>query len=98
MKEFPPFRLDPVNQRLWRRGDAQDDERILLMPKAFAVLRYLVEHLDRLVSQDELLGAVWPCISSAQNANTEIPTQVRASCSEMSHSASFSNAQSRSRS
>jgi DNA-binding winged helix-turn-helix (wHTH) protein/tetratricopeptide (TPR) repeat protein len=60
MKEFPPFRLDPVNQCLWRRGDAQDDKRILLTPKAFAVLRYLVERAGRLVSQDELLGAVWP--------------------------------------
>jgi len=59
-KEFPPFRLDPVNQCLWRRGDAGADERVLLTPKAFAVLRYLVEHAGRLVTQDELLEAVWP--------------------------------------
>src|SRR5271157_2090681 len=59
-KVFPPFRLDPVNQCLWRRGDAGADERILLTPKAFAVLRYLVEHAGRLVTQDELLEAVWP--------------------------------------
>src|ERR1700675_2897632 len=44
MKEFPPFRLDTVNQCLWRRRDTADDERVLLTPKAFAVLRYLVEH------------------------------------------------------
>src|SRR5208337_2080801 len=37
-----------------------DDERILLTPKAFAVLRYLVEHAGRLVTHDELLDAVWP--------------------------------------
>ena len=60
MKEFPPFRLDTVNQCLWRRGDAPDDERVLLTPKAFAVLRHLVEHAGRLVTQDELLEAVWP--------------------------------------
>ena len=60
MKEFPPFRLDTENQCLWRRGDAPDDERVMLTPKAFAVLRYLVEHAGRLVTQDELLGAVWP--------------------------------------
>jgi len=59
-KEFPPFRLDPVNQCLWRRGDAREDERVLLTPKAFAVLGYLVEHAGRLVTQDELLEAVWP--------------------------------------
>src|SRR5271157_5208470 len=60
MKEFPPFRLDTVNQCLWRRGDAPDDERVLLTPKAFAVLRHLVEHAGRLVTQEELLEAVWP--------------------------------------
>jgi DNA-binding response OmpR family regulator len=37
-------------------GDA-DDERIPLTPKAFAVLRYLVEHAGRLVTQNE---ALWP--------------------------------------
>jgi DNA-binding winged helix-turn-helix (wHTH) protein/tetratricopeptide (TPR) repeat protein len=60
MKEFPPFRLDTENQCLWRRADVPDDQRIMLTPKAFAVLRYLVEHAGRLVTQDELLEAVWP--------------------------------------
>src|SRR5437773_376332 len=59
MREFPPFRLDPVNQCLWR-GDGLAEERILLAPKAFAVLRYLVEHPGRLVAHDELLDALWP--------------------------------------
>ena len=59
MKEFDPFRLDTVNQCLWRRG-RDGDERILLKPKAFEILRYLVEHAGRLVTQDELLDAVWP--------------------------------------
>ena len=45
MREFPPFRLDTVNQCLWR-GDDAAEERILLAPKAFDVLRYLVEHPD----------------------------------------------------
>jgi len=60
MKEFNPFRLDTVNECLWRRSDGQDDERILLTPKAFSVLRHLVEHAGRLVTQDELIEAVWP--------------------------------------
>jgi class 3 adenylate cyclase/tetratricopeptide (TPR) repeat protein len=33
---------------------------VVLTPKAFAVLHYLVTHPDRLVSKDELLDAVWP--------------------------------------
>jgi len=59
-KEFPPFRLDPINQCLWRCVDAGADERVLLTPKAFALLCYLVEHAGRLVTQDELLETGWP--------------------------------------
>jgi len=58
-KEFPPFRLDTVNQCLWRRMGSGEDERVALKPKPFAILRYLVEHAGRLVTQDELLDAVW---------------------------------------
>jgi DNA-binding winged helix-turn-helix (wHTH) protein/tetratricopeptide (TPR) repeat protein len=54
MKAFGPFRLDAVNHCLWR-----GDERSPLTPKAFDILRYLVEHADRLVAQDELLEALW---------------------------------------
>jgi DNA-binding winged helix-turn-helix (wHTH) protein len=59
MKVFPPFRLDTANQCLWRRGDTGQEARILLTPKAFAVLAYLVEHAGRLVTPDELLEAAW---------------------------------------
>ena len=60
MNAFPPFRLDSVNQCLWRRRDTGDDERIRLTPKAFAVLQYLVENAGRLVTQEELLNSLWP--------------------------------------
>jgi len=60
VRVFPPFRLDSVNQCLWRRRDTGDDERIRLTPKAFAVLQYLAENAGRLVTQDELLNALWP--------------------------------------
>jgi DNA-binding winged helix-turn-helix (wHTH) protein len=51
---FPPFQLDLDNERLWR-----EVQEIPLRPKAFAVLRYLVEHPGRLVSRAELVQAVW---------------------------------------
>jgi DNA-binding winged helix-turn-helix (wHTH) protein len=60
MPEFTPFRLDIVNQCLWRRTDEGEDERILLTPKAFAVLNHLVEHAGQLVTHRQLLDAVWP--------------------------------------
>jgi len=59
-KEFAEFRLDVANQCLWRRADGRDGDRIPLTPKAFGVLQYLVEHAGRLVTQDELLEALWP--------------------------------------
>ena len=59
-RKFSPFELDTVNQCLWRHGGSQEVARILLTPKAFAVLSYLVEHSGRLVTQDEVLEAVWP--------------------------------------
>jgi len=55
MKAFGSFRLDPGEQCLWR-----EEVRINLTPKVFAVLRYLVDHPGRLVTQDELLQGVWP--------------------------------------
>jgi len=55
MKVFHTFRLDATNHCLWNGGN-----RVLLAPKAFDVLRYLVEHADRLVTQEEILEALWP--------------------------------------
>jgi TolB-like protein/DNA-binding winged helix-turn-helix (wHTH) protein/Flp pilus assembly protein TadD len=55
MKLFKAFRLDTANHLLWRNG-----ERVPVAPKGFDVLVYLVEHAGRVVTQDDVLGAVWP--------------------------------------
>src|SRR6266481_1274218 len=55
MKSFQSFRLDTANQCLWR-----GQERVPITPKAFDVLRYLVENPGRLVTQDEVLDKLWP--------------------------------------
>ena len=55
MKAFQSFRLDSANHCLWR-----GEERAQITPKAFDVLRYLVENAGKLVTQDELLEALWP--------------------------------------
>jgi hypothetical protein len=49
-----------VNQYLWHRKDGGGDERLPLKATPFAILRYLVDHAGRLVTQDELLDAVCP--------------------------------------
>jgi DNA-binding winged helix-turn-helix (wHTH) protein len=58
--EMASFRIDLDNLCLWRNSGAGSDERLSLTPKAFDVLRYLVENTGRLVTHDELLTALWP--------------------------------------
>ena len=55
MKSFLSFQLDPENHVLWRGG-----ARLQITPKAFDVLCHLVDHAGSLVTQDELLEALWP--------------------------------------
>ena len=55
MKRFGDFTLDLANQCLWHRG-----ARIAMQPKPFALLCYLVENPNRLVTYGELLGKLWP--------------------------------------
>ena len=52
---FGPFRLDPVNEQLWR-----GEEEVFLRRKTFEVLRHLVEHSGQLVTKAALLDAIWP--------------------------------------
>jgi TolB-like protein/DNA-binding winged helix-turn-helix (wHTH) protein/Tfp pilus assembly protein PilF len=55
MKSFKTFRLDTANHLLWRNG-----ERVPIAPKGFDVLAHLIEHAGRVVTQDEILEALWP--------------------------------------
>jgi len=45
-----------------------DGSEIALRPKTFAVLRYLIENRDRLVSKDDLFSAVWPNVAVTDDA------------------------------
>jgi DNA-binding winged helix-turn-helix (wHTH) protein/predicted ATPase len=53
-KAFDRFRLDSSNERLWR-----GEQIVPLRPKAFAVLRHLVDHPGQLVTKQQLLDDVW---------------------------------------
>jgi predicted ATPase len=55
MQKFGDFMLDSANECLWHSG-----QRLTLTPRPFAVLRYLVENPQRLITHDELLEALWP--------------------------------------
>src|SRR3569833_836078 len=55
MKQFETYALDIGNECRWHEG-----VQIALASKPFSVLRYLVENPGRLITQDELLDALWP--------------------------------------
>jgi DNA-binding winged helix-turn-helix (wHTH) protein len=50
----PAVRIEAENEWAWRGA-----RRLELTPRAFAVLRHLVEHRGRLITKDELLTTVW---------------------------------------
>src|SRR5437868_2283022 len=69
---FGSCRLDVRNEQL-RHG-----ARVLpLTPKAWAMLRYLVEHGARLVTKDELLGAIWPDVTVGEAVLKTTMAEVR---------------------
>ena len=49
-----PIRLDIDRKEVWR-----GEQPVKLTPKAFAVLRHLIAHPDKLITKDELLRTVW---------------------------------------
>jgi len=57
------LRFDPYVLDLERGCLLLDDSEIILRPKTFAVLRFLLENPGRLVSKEELFAAVWPNIA-----------------------------------
>jgi DNA-binding winged helix-turn-helix (wHTH) protein/tetratricopeptide (TPR) repeat protein len=59
---FGPFRFDVGDERLFREGT-----EIKLRRKPFAILRYLTAHPQRLVTQEELVEAVWGKIALSES-------------------------------
>ena len=51
---LPAVRIEAANEWAWC-----GERRLALTPRAFAVLRHLVEHAGRLITKDELLATVW---------------------------------------
>lgn len=81
---FGPFRLDLDNERLW-----QGEKELRLAPKAFAVLHYLIEHRGRLVTKDELFGAVWPEVTVGDAALTFSVGEIRQALGDQAKAPQF---------
>src|SRR5262245_14768809 len=69
---FADFSLD-LEDGFLRRGA----EEIVLRPKAFEVLAYLVEHQGRLVTKEALMSAVWPDTEVTDNSLARCLLEVR---------------------
>ena len=74
---FGPFRLDLDHGCLWH-GDA----RVVLRPKTFDLLAYLVEHAGELISKEELFTAIWPGTVVAESALTVSVSELRKALGE----------------
>jgi adenylate cyclase len=70
---FGEFILDLPRGRLEGAGGTLE-----LRPKSFEVLRYLVEHPERLISKEELLNAVWADVHVTEDSLTRCISEVRA--------------------
>ena len=69
---FEPFRLDLEHACLWQGG-----QRLMLRPKTFDLLVYLVKHAGELVSKEALLEAVWPDTAVAEGVLTTSVGELR---------------------
>ena len=56
---------------------AAGTEDIPLRPKSFEVLRHLIENAGRLVSRDDVLGAIWPGVNVTEESLTQCVSEVR---------------------
>src|SRR5580692_13220383 len=60
--EFDDFRVDGGKRVLLRKGEA-----VLLTPKVFDTLLYLVENRGKVVEKDDLMRAIWPDTAVEEN-------------------------------
>lgn len=69
---FATFTLDIANELLWKGS-----ERIVLRPKTFALLRYLIERPGQLATKQELLSALWQNLNIGDQALKHCVAEIR---------------------
>ena len=77
-RQGAPLRLDSANEWVWH-----GEQRLQLTPKAFAVLRYLVDHPGRVVTKEEVLRVIWPDTVVSEWALTTCIRQIRRALGEV---------------
>lgn len=77
---FGDFTLEAGERQLLRGG-----RPVILRPKAFQTLRFLVERRGRLVTHDELLNSVWADTNVSEAVLTHCITEVRQALDDDPH-------------
>src|SRR4051794_12127490 len=70
---FDRFTLDLVRGALLAAGGTE----IGLRPKAFALLRQMVENAGRLIDRDEIMAAIWPGVVVTDDSVSQVIKEVR---------------------
>jgi TolB-like protein/Flp pilus assembly protein TadD len=73
----PSFRFEDFTLDLARLRLDGPSGQVSLRPKAFEVLRYLVENAGRVVAKDEVMKAVWPGVTVTDESLTHCISEVR---------------------
>jgi DNA-binding winged helix-turn-helix (wHTH) protein/TolB-like protein/Tfp pilus assembly protein PilF len=69
---FDGFTVDLARGCLMRDG-----EEVKLRPKSFNALIYLVENTGRLISKEELIGAIWPDVAVTDDSLVQCLIEIR---------------------
>src|ERR1051325_4461071 len=69
---FDGFTLD-----LGRGCLTRDGEELKLRPKSFKALVHLVENAGRIVSKEELIGAIWPDVTVTDDSLVQCLMEIR---------------------
>jgi Tol biopolymer transport system component/DNA-binding winged helix-turn-helix (wHTH) protein len=81
---FDGILVDPAGFSVTKAG-----RKLELEPRAFHVLRYLLERPGRLVTKDELIQEVWGGVSVTDNALTRVIAQLRRELGDNAKSARY---------
>src|SRR5262249_16954445 len=71
------YLLDEFTVDLARGCLMRDGEEIKLRPKSFKALLHLVENAGRLVSKQELMGAIWPDVAVTDDSLVQCLIEIR---------------------
>ena len=81
---FGEFRFDPTTRQLFRA-----DVELPLPPKAFELLRLLIEHRPRALSKSELQKLLWPATFVSEGNLPLLVSQIRAVLGDTARDARF---------